>query len=107
VPCGHEENNGEGKEEDGSAILQRVNSFLSHLSHPLEEDPNELKKVLIKVFQNSKFDNFPFLASDDKINEEDYSAQCMNLLSQLMTWEVLDSEALFDELLKESSSSSE
>jgi hypothetical protein len=112
----HEEvstpSNNDEKEEDGKAILSRANIFLNQLPDRFEEDLIELRNTLINIFGNSDFSDFPFVSSSITGSDnntaagagagadDDYSVQCVNLMSQLMTWEVIESRRFFDDLLR-------
>lgn len=94
-------------QEDHKAILSRAKLFMNQLPERFEEDLIELQHTLQHIFGNSKFSNFPYVStspsSPDSVDiistPADYSVQCVNLMSQLMTWEVIESKIFFDELL--------
>jgi hypothetical protein len=88
-------------EEDDKAILARAKDFINQLPDRFEEDLIELQQTLKNIFGNSQFSNFPYLSTDggERSAAADYSVQYINLMSQLMTWEVMESQLFFNELL--------
>lgn len=84
-------------EEDEKMIQHRVKEFQSQLPDRFEEDAAQLSHSLHMIFQNSHLSQFPYPSSD---TTNDYTAQYVNLLTNLMTWEVITSKDLFDKMLR-------
>jgi hypothetical protein len=79
--------------------VEEMNNRLSFLSEDRLPPPpplNELRERYRNIFKTTNFRNFPF----SSIESFDYTAQLVNLLTNLMTWEVLESQDLFAELLR-------
>ena len=64
------------------------------MPNKFEEDEKELKEFVDHMFHSSDFDSFPYVST----LKLDYSIQLVNLFSNLMCWEVLESKDLLEEL---------
>jgi hypothetical protein len=85
-----------------SKLESKVQTFLSsvqaqaqaHLPNP-SESLSLLREKLRNILKSSTLQHFPF----PPIESFDYTAQLVNLLTNLMTWEVLESRDLLEEFL--------
>jgi hypothetical protein len=84
------------EEDEGQSVLE----IFEEIFHDISEELHEVKAMLRQIFRKSDLRDFPFPISESM----NYSPQLVNLMTNLMTWEVLESRDLFEEFLKESNS---
>ena len=84
----------EKKVDHDEETLHEIKSFIDNLPNKFEEDEKELKEFVDHMFHSSDFDSFPYVST----LKLDYSIQLVNLFSNLMCWEVLESKDLLEEL---------
>jgi hypothetical protein len=88
-------------EEDRSDEMEETkDGVLDHFEDIFEgigENLHDVRAMLRQIFKRSDLRDFPYPISESM----NYSPELVNLLTNLMTWEVLESRELFDEMLKE------
>jgi hypothetical protein len=84
-------------EEMTEKVHEKFKKALENTSSKISEipTPNEIKESFETIFKPSKFKRFPYLLT----STFDYTSQLVNLMTNLMNWEVLESRDLFEELL--------
>jgi hypothetical protein len=92
-----EEAEEEDDEEEGDEE-KKQRMVLDHFEEIFEdigESLQDFKAMFRQIFKRSDLRDFPYPISESM----DYSPELVNLLTNLMTWEVLESRELFDEML--------
>jgi hypothetical protein len=84
----------EDEEDDDKSkgVLGHLDKFFDDIGDNLEDTTNTLRQF----FKRVDLREFPFPRTECM----DYSPRLVNLMTNLMTWQVLESKDLFDELLK-------
>jgi hypothetical protein len=102
-----EKSDGGDEEEDSEGLLSHLEELLLRMHSKMENflssvqipDPAEslslLREKLRNILKSSTLQHFPF----PPIESFDYTSQLVNLLTNLMTWEVVESRDLLEEFL--------
>lgn len=90
-------NQADDDQETEASILERIGKSISGMKNRVVHDISEVRDNLRVSLQKSKLRDFPFT----KTQSFDYTVQLVNLITNLMCWEVVESEDLFEELLRD------
>jgi hypothetical protein len=85
------------KEADDDQERRSVLEIFEEIFHDIGENLQEVKALFRQILRKSDLRDFPYPISESM----DYSPQLVNLMTNLMTWEVLESRDLFDEFFED------
>ncbi len=91
-----EEDNDEMKELNKKDMrsLHEIQSFVQQIPQKFEEDSEQFQKIISDMFMETNLNSFPYIST----LSTDFSIQAVNLLTNLMCWEVIESKDLIEQL---------
>lgn len=95
IENGHRQEEEEEKNDEG--LIDRVEDVMKNWNEKFHHSADEVRRTLREALGTSKLKDFPFIRTESF----DYTAQLVNLITNLMCWEVVESKSLFEELLKD------